>query len=162
MFGGGFGDDDEESTKEASSSGDPSSASEDEDDEEENGEVESKAEKLLSPADVSALASALKQTQIGDEGKPDATTTSSARDTVPSHPPLYLDTVFEYITPVSTNDSATKAVKKEAKQDGSGGETQWGVEGYEKMQGLDDVFERFVARVENEPHQCVRYVGFIV
>lgn len=89
-------------------------------------------------------------------------TTSPILDAVPAHPPLYLDTVFEYITPVSTNDATAQAVKKAGQQDGSGGETQWGVEGYEKMQGLDDVFERFVSRVENEPHQCVRYADSIL
>lgn len=153
LFGGGFGDDDEPVFNDASSSGDPSSASEGEDDDDEPIE-----KTLLEPSDVSNLASTLETIQITTtKEQSQGSSVPSNTDAVPSHPPLYLDTVFEYITPASSNEGATKIAKKASQQDGVGGENQWGLEGYEKMQGIDDVFERFVARVENEPQQCIRY-----
>ncbi len=33
---------------------------------------------------------------------------------------------------------------------------QWGTESYERTQGIDDIFEKFTLRVNEEPQQCVR------
>ncbi|KAF8299305.1 hypothetical protein DL93DRAFT_2067875 [Clavulina sp. PMI_390] len=153
LFGGGFGDDETpnddawgaQAEGDAESSGDPSSASEGEDEGEDEEEESAPAPPTSTSDEVSALAASLEETTI------------SSKPSAPSHPPLYLDTVFEYITPVVTNDAASKFAKKTASQSQDGGDNPWGVEGYEKMQGIDEVFERFVARVENEPQQCLRY-----
>lgn len=158
MFGGGFGDDEvptPDTRSDGSLSSDPSSASEDEGD----GDDEKANQKRIETpvhATISAATSALEHTSLNDPEDTTTLETPSAASAIPSHPPLYLDTVFEYVTPVTTNDAAAKVAKKATQQDGASGENQWGAEGYEKMQGIDDVFERFVSRVENEPQQCVR------
>ena len=77
---------------------------------------------------------------------------------IPSHPPLYLDTMFEYIAPIANNNVAAGKKKTiDQHESGSGGsENQWGLETYEKTQGIDEVFTHFVSRVENESQQCIR------
>jgi pre-rRNA-processing protein TSR4 len=74
------------------------------------------------------------------------------------HQPIYLDTLFEYIA--GDNVAARKNKKTNDQQEsgngGGGAENQWGAEMYEKTKGIDDVFARFVSRVENEPQQCIR------
>jgi pre-rRNA-processing protein TSR4 len=125
----------------SSSSGDPSSASEDEG----HGEPHE---------DVQSIATALKDSKLED-GLLGATNPADQPSSLPSHPPLYLDTVFEYIQPRAKTTSKGFPLKTDS-NDTSGEGEKWGVEGYEKMTGIDEVFERFVGRVENEPQQCIR------
>ena len=69
---------------------------------------------------------------------------------VPSYAPFYLDTVWEYIAPSAQRKHPTKLAG------GHDHDGQWGVEQYERMQGVDDVFEKFTLRISEEPQQCVR------
>jgi len=166
LFGGGFGNNDEATAGDAdgSSSGDPSSASgndeEDDDDDDDNGEAVCPGLSSAS-ANIISVTSALRDASIS-KGPETASTpeTATVITAIPSHPPLYLDTVFEYIAPIVNNNAAAGKRKKttlDQQDSGSAGaENQWGTEAYEKTQGIDDVFARFVSRVENEPQQCVR------
>lgn len=149
LFGGGWGDDNTTPSEDAdadgsSSSGDPSSESEEEEEEE--------ATQTELP-DVSSLSTTLKNTSLTSDAPSD---TESSASPTSSYPVLYLDTTFEYITPPSSHPSGATAAAKLKKTSESSGDNQWGAEGYERMEGIDDVFERFVTRVENEPQQCVR------
>lgn len=91
--------------------------------------------------------------QTKEKSTPETTSVITA---VPSHPPIYLDTLFEYIA--GDNVTARKNKKtNEQQESGSGApENQWALETYERTQGIDDVFARFVSRVEREPQQCIR------
>jgi len=74
----------------------------------------------------------------------------------PSYRPLYLSTVQEYITP-KPPPSVSKKPIQEAQSSSDTGGAPWGAEPYEVMRKVDDVFERFVARVQEEPQQVLRY-----
>jgi len=69
-------------------------------------------------------------------------------NSVPSYAPFYLDTVWEYVTPSMPPPKPTG---------GHDHDGQWGVESYERTQGIDDIFEKFTLRVSEEPQQCIRY-----
>ena len=107
------------------SSGDPSSASGDEEQE-----------------DIVALSEQVAITSL-DESVPDWSS-------VPSYAPLYLNTVWEYITPSMKPKHPPKLTG------GHDHDGQWGTESYERTQGIDDIFEKFTLRVNEEPQQCVR------
>lgn len=133
LFGGGFGDPSpapqSSNEEDELSSGDPSSASEDEDeDPSAHGE------------DVQTLAAKLQQTSL------DPVKLENDWKDAPSYPALYLDTVSEYIPPPSKNVPKVNTAPQEG----------WGVEGYERTKGIDDIFEKFVLRVGQEPEQCIR------
>jgi len=135
LFGSGFGDEPFVPggiQQEVSGSGDPSSASENEDED-------------TNPSTVSGMAAALLRTTL------EASSPSPDRDwsSVPSYSPLYLDTVSEYIAPPSATIS-------QINNPGVGQEV-WGGESYEPTKGIDEVFEKFVLRVGQEPQQCIRY-----
>jgi hypothetical protein len=163
LFGGGFGNSDEATAGDAdgSSSGDPSSAS-DNDDEDGDQDDEAVYRRLSSAStNIISVTSALRDASIskGPES-PSTPETATVITAIPSHPPLYLDTVFEYIAPIVNNNATAGKRKKTTldQQDSSSAaaENQWGTETYEKTEGIDDVFARFVSRVENESQQCVR------
>lgn len=157
LFGGGFGDDepgipapaeDEAGDDGSSSSGDPSSEDEDEDEEE--------APPSDASPEVASLASTLENTSLDTKVTPASDSPIQTKSTSnPSYPALYLDTIFEYITPPSPSKPKTSGTSTSNAKETN--ENQWGVEGYERQAGLDETFERFVTRVENEPQQCVRY-----
>ncbi|KAJ1306660.1 hypothetical protein OPQ81_007655 [Rhizoctonia solani] len=70
----------------------------------------------------------------------------------PFYPPIYLNTVFEYISPPKPSPS-----RKPAAGTTAGGET-WDLEQYERSSDEDPVFHRFAQRVEEEGTQCIRQV----
>lgn len=189
LFGGGFGDDNDGwgSSVVASDTAQATSGTNGDEEEGEDGDGESSSSGDPSSASefegedgISEVASALQSVSLGNPTAPQtaaippSASTPSVTSAVlaPSHPPLYLDTVFEYITPEADRSSelkskakaVAKAQQRQADEEldtllenGSGG-AKWGAEGYEKMEGIDEVFERFVTRVENEPLQVVRCV----
>jgi pre-rRNA-processing protein TSR4 len=138
LFGSGFGDEPFvpggiQQEVHDSGSGDPSSASESEDED-------------TNPSTVSGIAAALLRTTL------EASSPSPDRDwsSVPSYSPLYLDTVSEYIAPPS-------ATIPQVNNRGVG-QGVWGGESYEPTKGIDEVFEKFVLCVGQEPQQCIRRV----
>lgn len=76
----------------------------------------------------------------------------SVWDATPRFDPLYLSTVPEYLS--SRSDPKLKAVQET--EETEGGNASWSHEAYEDSMDLDDVFERFQRRVEQEPEQCLR------
>jgi len=71
---------------------------------------------------------------------------------MPSYPPLYLSTISEYLPPEPKAKANIKV------DDGLGdGKTKGGLEAYENSMNLDEVFSRFIKRVECEGEQCIRY-----
>ncbi|KAF9511263.1 hypothetical protein BS47DRAFT_1373118 [Hydnum rufescens UP504] len=136
LFGNGFGDEPFvpggiQQEVHVSGSDDPSSSENEDED--------------INPSTVSGIAAALLRTTL------EASSPSPDRDwsSVPSHSPLYLDTVSEYIAPPG-------ATIPKVNNPGVGQEV-WGGESYEPTKGIDEVFEKFVLRVGQEPQQCIRY-----
>ncbi|KAF8739012.1 RhoGAP protein, partial [Rhizoctonia solani] len=70
----------------------------------------------------------------------------------PFYPPIYLNTVFEYITP--PKPAATS--QKQAGEGGKGAE-MWDLEQYERSSDEDPVFQRFAQRISEQGTQCIRY-----
>jgi len=90
------------------------------------------------------LAEALEKTMLND--------IYAVWEDMPSYPPLYLSTIGEYLPP----EHKTKANIKV--DDGLGdGKAKGGLEAYENSMDLDEVFSRFIKRVECEGEQCIRY-----
>lgn len=73
---------------------------------------------------------------------------------VPSYTPIYLDTASEYIAPPARSNSKTAAHISE----GGGDDSPWALEGYESVHKVNEVFERFLKRTNEEATQCIRYV----
>ncbi|KZP01905.1 hypothetical protein CALVIDRAFT_474406 [Calocera viscosa TUFC12733] len=74
----------------------------------------------------------------------------------PSYRPLYISTIDEYITP-KPPPPVPKKVINEAQSSTDAGGSPWGKETYEVMHKVDEIFERFVARVQEAAQQVVRY-----
>ncbi|CAE6412768.1 unnamed protein product, partial [Rhizoctonia solani] len=70
----------------------------------------------------------------------------------PFYPPIYLNTVFEYITP----PKPTATSQKQAGEGGKGAE-MWDLEQYERSSDEDPVFQRFAQRISEQGTQCIRY-----
>jgi len=71
---------------------------------------------------------------------------------MPAYPPLYLSTISEYLPPEPKAKANVKV------DDGLGDcKTKGGSEAYENSVGMDEVFSRFIKRVECEGKQCIRY-----
>lgn len=77
----------------------------------------------------------------------------------PSHPTLYLSTVSEYISaPPRFKLPPGVQIIDPSEEDGKAGkDVSWFSESYENSLDVDQVFDKFSKRVENEPEQCVRY-----
>ncbi|KAG8694774.1 hypothetical protein FRC08_008271 [Ceratobasidium sp. 394] len=150
VFGDGFGDPSPSEAEPADENDDlASGGSEDDYDYEED---QHESSKRKDDEEVGALAAALSNTSIN------AAPTSGqvpAFDwgTVPAYPALYLNTVYEYISP--PKPEGEKKAKKEGAKAG-GGET-WDLEQYERAKDVDEVFQRFASRVAEEGAQCIRY-----
>ncbi|KZT54952.1 hypothetical protein CALCODRAFT_370547 [Calocera cornea HHB12733] len=74
----------------------------------------------------------------------------------PSYRSLYISTVEEYINAKPPPPVSKKAINEAQTSTDTGG-APWGKESYEVMHKLDDIFEKFVARVQEEPQQVLRY-----
>jgi pre-rRNA-processing protein TSR4 len=70
--------------------------------------------------------------------------------THPFYPPIYLNTVFEYVSPPKPAPA-----QKQPGEGGKGGE-MWDLEQYERSSDEDPVFQRFVQRVGEQGTQCIR------
>jgi pre-rRNA-processing protein TSR4 len=93
-----------------------------------------------------------------------ATLAESPWTSAPSHPPIYLSTVSEYLPPppkpklppgVKITDPLADDDRK-----GKDADISWAAETYEDSLEMDHVFERFIKRVGYENEQCVRQVFF--
>lgn len=73
---------------------------------------------------------------------------------MPAYPPLYLSTISEYLRP-------EPKAKTNIKVDDELGDckTKGGLEAYENSMNMDEVFSRFIKRVECEGEQCIRWVN---
>ncbi|EJT96578.1 hypothetical protein DACRYDRAFT_120009 [Dacryopinax primogenitus] len=85
------------------------------------------------------------------EGQPDPAWLSQ-----PAYRAFYISTVDEYIAPKPSISVSKQAFSEARPTDGAGGAT-WGKELYEVMQKVDNTFESFVARVQEEAEQVLRY-----
>ncbi|KZS94501.1 hypothetical protein SISNIDRAFT_453428 [Sistotremastrum niveocremeum HHB9708] len=128
LFGAGFSETADEAPAETAD--DEDKASDDEDD--------------SIPSDVDEVGDLLSASKIVD----------SPWDATPGFHPLYLSTVPEYLSSPSS-EPKTKSVQDT--EDAESGNASWSHEAYENSMNLDDVFERFQRRVEQEPEQCLRY-----
>lgn len=75
---------------------------------------------------------------------------------VPAYPAVYLNTVFEYISPSKPEDN--KAKKEGTKAVGG---DMWDLERYERASDVDEVFQKFASRVAEEGMQCIRQVNSV-
>lgn len=76
----------------------------------------------------------------------------------PSHPPLYLSTISEYLPPQpKAKKSSTIAVEDALGDDDKGKDISWATETYENSIDVDHAFERFTKRVGYAGEQCLRY-----
>ena len=129
-----FGSNSDEDLFQTSSANNPLSADENPSDTESDEETE------ITGDGVGGITSGLESTTISP----------GEWSSAPRYTPIYLDTTSEYI-PAPPAGQKTKGTVGD-NQDG-----QWGFEGYEKPEGVDDVFQAFLRRNDIEPHQCVRY-----
>lgn len=104
---------------------------------------ESEHESDIESSDAESLVVALASTRLAE----------SPWASVPSHPPLYLSTVSEYIPAHPSSSSQREESSTAITTSSSDG---WS-EVYENSMNLDQVFERFTKRVGYEGEQCVRY-----
>ncbi|KAH7335431.1 programmed cell death protein 2 [Rhizoctonia solani] len=133
LFGSGFGAAEEEGEDDDLASG----GSEDDYDYEDGDEPE-----------VDALADKLTNTTIAEQSP---ASTQNEWASHPFYPPIYLNTVFEYISPPKPSPA-----QKPAGGGTTGGE-MWDLEQYERASDEDPVFQRFALRVGEEGVQCIRY-----
>lgn len=139
VFGGGFGD--AAPTDDAGEGDDlASGGSEDEYDYEDSKNAD---------GEIGALADTLTKTSIKSDVNSGGTP-AHGWGSGPWYPAIYLNTVYEHITPAKP-DGGNKA-RRETK---GGGE--WELEGYERSDE-DEVFQRFASRVAEEGTQCIRQV----
>ncbi|KAG8681630.1 hypothetical protein FRC09_017350 [Ceratobasidium sp. 395] len=148
VFGGGFGDPSPPEAKSADENDDDlaSGGSEDDYDYEEEEEDGHKPGGSKRDEEVDALATALTSASINAPTSEQGPV--SDWSAVPAYPVLYLNTVFEYISP--PKPEAEKKAKKEGGK--TGGET-WDLEQYERAKDVDEVFQRFASRVAQEGEQ---------
>lgn len=144
IFGSGFGADNEttnEDNEDLASGGSEDDYNYEEENEGRDGD----------DAEVGALTTALTNTSIGIDSK---SNDEPARDwgAAPSYPALYLNTVFEYISPPKS-DAEKKAKKDSGKTVGA---EMWDLERYERAADVDEVFQKFASRVAEEGTQCIR------
>ncbi|KAG9128132.1 hypothetical protein FRC07_004474 [Ceratobasidium sp. 392] len=143
VFGGGFGD---PSSSEPADDDLASGGSEDDYDYEEESQL--KSDKNKDDEEVDTLAAALTNASIN---APTTTEQGPGFDwsAVPAYPALYLNTVYEYISP--PKPEADKKVKKEGAK--AGGGEMWDLEQYERAKDVDEVFQRFAIRAAEEGAQ---------
>ncbi|CAE6470736.1 unnamed protein product [Rhizoctonia solani] len=98
--------------------------------------------------EVDALADKLTNTAITEQSP---ASTQNEWVSHPFYPPIYLNTVFEYISPPKPSPA-----QKPAGGTATGGE-MWDLEQYERVSDEDPVFQRFAQRVGEEGAQCIRY-----
>jgi pre-rRNA-processing protein TSR4 len=92
------------------------------------------------------LAEALAKTSLND--------VYAVWNDMPAYPPLYMSTVSEYLPPEPKVRANIKV------DDGLGDcKTKGGLEAYENSLNVDEVFSRFIKRVECEGEQCIRCVN---
>jgi pre-rRNA-processing protein TSR4 len=73
---------------------------------------------------------------------------------MPGYHPLYMSTIGEYLPPEPKAKANIKV------DDGLGDcKTKGGLEAYENSLNVDEVFSRFIKRVECEGEQCIRWVN---
>ncbi|QRV73970.1 20S rRNA accumulation protein 4 [Ceratobasidium sp. AG-Ba] len=139
VFGGGFG---ELSTKEDNDELASGGSEDDYDYEEDETEPNAKEADKKASAEVDALATALTNATI-------APTSGSDWSATPAYPAMYLNTVYEYISPPK------RELEKKAKKEGGGGSggDMWDLEQYERAKDVDEVFQRFATRVAEEGMQ---------
>ncbi|KAG8768214.1 hypothetical protein FRC12_005703 [Ceratobasidium sp. 428] len=154
VFGGGFGDPSPPEAKSADENDDDlaSGGSEDDYDYEEEEEDGHKPGGSKRDEEVDALATALTSASINAPTSEQGPV--SDWSAVPAYPALYLNTVFEYISP--PKPEAEKKAKKEGGK--AGGGEAWDLEQYERAKDVDEVFQRFASRVAQEGEQCIRQV----
>lgn len=141
-FGGGFGDPKDEADDDDNDSLASGGSEDDYDYEEPNKNID---------AEIASLATALTNTTINPALNSD-NTLAPEWNSVPAYPAVYLNTVFEYISPPKP-DAENKAKKEAGKA--TGGE-MWDLERYERPEDLDEVFQKFALRVAEEGAQCIR------
>ena len=92
------------------------------------------------------LANALAKTSLND--------VYAIWNDMPAYPPLYMSTISEYLLPEPKVKTNTKV------DDGLGDcKMKGGLEAYENSLNVDEVFSRFIKRVECEGEQCIRSVN---
>jgi pre-rRNA-processing protein TSR4 len=147
MFGGGFGDPKDETAEDDNDSL-ASGGSEDDYDYGEDNELSENIDAV-----IGSLATTLTNTSISSA--PSSASMSALEwDSIPAYPAIYLNTVFEYISPPKS-DIENKAKKAAGK---AGGGDMWDLERYERPEEVDEVFQKFALRVAEEGTQCIRQV----
>ena len=116
-------------------------------DDDSDSDIQDDSEDSMDSVDEEAeeLADALAKTSLND--------VNAVWKEMPAHPPLYLSTISEYLPPVSKAKANIKV------DDGLGDcKTKGRPESYENSLNVDEVFSRFIKRVECEGEQCIRWV----